>query len=268
MLTELAIADILPQGRQVHPTKDEVKVLAKSIQGEGLRHPIVVSGGVVIDGLKRIEAYKYLDLPKIQALVSENYEEICLELEKAREGESLDVGRQIDLMEVIEPLRMERVTEGKRKAGRARAGTFRGSVKVTTTPIPELLMKATGATRARNEILSTAIRVAKIDPEAREMLAEVAAGKMGVYAFQKWNLGRQREDLIPIVSAEEVRIVMERGLRTLATTVETMSKFGPATVLTLGEREQIAARINYLARGLNALVRLIRREITNEVEEQ
>ena len=268
MLTELAIADIVPQGRQVYLSEDELNVLAKSIQGEGLRHPIVVSDGVVFDGLKRIEAYKHLGLPKIQAMVSENFEEICNALEEGREKKELDIGRQVDLMEVLEPLRLARVTEGKRKAGRARAGTFKGSVKVTVAPIPELLVRATGSSRARNEILSTAIKLAKIDPEVRGALAEVAAGKMGVYSFQKWNLSRQREDLIPVASAEEVRIVMERGLRTLATTVETMSKFGPATVLTLMERDQIAARVNYLARNLQALTRLIRKEIANEVEEQ
>jgi len=60
---------------------------------------------------------------------------------------------------------------------------------------------------------------------------------------------------------------MERGLRTLAMTIETMAKFGAAPQLTLAERQKIMDVLGVRKVALRNLGKKIREGMNQEMEE-
>jgi len=263
--TELVIGDLPPQRREVQATEGEIVELAARIKAVGLKHPITVIDGVIADGLLRVEAYKHLKLKTIPAVVSDDFVELCLALEASREPtETLPTGRVLEIMELLEPARA-RFHHRRRRI----RGVTKKKVEGDTAGIPirKLLGRAVGLSESRVELLKRARQMAEVDDAAKVKLEELRAGTESMYGWNKWVQRRTLAELAPVASADEVRTVMERGLRTIGTALEAMSKFGTATVLTRAEREQVLKELITMRTRLLRLHREIRGGLKDEVEE-
>jgi hypothetical protein len=259
----LVIKDLPPQGRTVTNSKDEIQKLAEDIKERGLEHPIVVCDGKVLDGLKRIEAFKVLGRTEIPALVSTHFAEICLEMAAAR-TEEMSVNRALELIEDL-----HKPKETFLKARKAASGRGKGGLKGPGQGISlrKLMANATGFSEGRLEIALGLVARAQTDPATFNKLVEIRNGTETLYGYQRWRITRPNTLQTAVAPAEEVRLVMERGLRTLATTIEALGKFGSASVLTLSERTQVVEVLNERWRNLRQLMTLIRKGIEQEMEE-
>ncbi len=133
--------------------------------------------------------------------------------------------------------------------------------------IREILHVATGLSIGR---LDKAIQYgaeAQIDPTIRELWESVRRGDQTLYGMDLAVAKLRKPEEDPLGTAEEVRAVMERGLRTLTTTIETMSKFGSANVLTLRERMELSKQVEKRRSAIASLNRKIRDGMQREVEE-
>jgi len=230
----LKLADLLPQGRATTASPEQIKDLALDIQVHGLKHPIIVYDGQVLDGLARIEAFKSLGMEQIAAIVSNRFDELCLALAKSR-SKPMDYPRAVALIELLSGPRHEFVSERRKETGSTKKpakGPAEGM------QVRDLYVAATGMPPGRTELAQRLIARAATDPGSAKKLEEVKAGTVTLYGWKRW-LDRGIEEPVPEAPTDEVRAVMERGLRTLAMTIETMAKFGPASQLTLAERQKI-----------------------------
>jgi hypothetical protein len=259
--TELVISDLLPQARRARIEPGEIAALAKSIKAEGLRFPIIVHDGVVLNGLKRIEAYKILKRDKIPTRIPASILEVAPELEAQREGSDglSTIGRTVELAEALQPLQAAWIRDRRIRAGQARS---RGIVNETNPGMRVMLAQALGMSEGRVEILKSALQKEDVDPDLRAHMDLVRKGLATLYSLQSWLYNRKRMRLLPLVSAEEAREVSERALRSMGAAVEAINKFGSMDMLTRSEREQVAialrdhrAAIGRLASKINTSIR-------------
>lgn len=265
---ELKISDLVPQPREHGASEDEIQTLAKDIKAIGLQHPIVVSDGIVVDGLKRIAALRKLKEHTIPAVVSTELPELAEALEAQRIHRP-DNARLLHLAMALETAKVAYVKQRRTFAGQARGqgGAFPKGAQPTTR---DLMTRATGATYGRMEVLSTLTRLAELDPTVKEKLKDLLKGKQTIYGLQTWVHQRTRGELklIPTATAAEVRAIMERGFRSIATTIEAMGKFGDMSVLTQSERKQLLDSIGAQRSSMLALARAIRRGLVEEEEQE
>lgn len=265
---ELKIDDLIAQPREHDASEDEIATLAKDIKAVGLQHPIVVSDGVVVDGLKRIAALIKLKQEVIPAIVSTDLPELAEALE-AQRVRTPSTTRLIQLTEALAPAKAAYVKARRAFAGkkRGKSGAFPKGTEPTTRM---LVSRATGVPGGKIEVLTTLMRLAELDPVMRSKLAELRRGKGSIYGLQTWMSIRSRGELtlVPTASADEVRAIMERGLRSIATTIEAMSKFGDASVLTQSERKQLLDSIGGQRTSMLALAKRIRQGLIAEEEQQ
>jgi hypothetical protein len=260
----LVIKDLLPQGRILTGTKGEIQKLADDIALRGLDRPIITCDGAVLDGLKRIQAFQLLGRTEIPAMVSDSYPELCLALAEVL-TEEMPVNRLLFTVETLHRPKVAFVKARKAASGRGKTGLKGPGEGVA---IRKLLRDATGVSEGRLEIALGLVAHAKTDPVIAIKLQEIRNGTETLYGYQRWRINRNESLQAPVAPAEEVRQIMDRGLRTLDTTIETISKFGPVTVLTLSERRQISEMLSERWRKLRQLENLIRKGIEQEMEEQ
>jgi len=262
----LDISGMSPQNRPMTASPDEIKALAKDIHDRGLQHPIVVlTNGVVVDGLKRIEAFKHLKVAQIPAVVTDDLPEMEPVVVAARENEPLPVNRTLEMLDDLVEVRAQLNQQRKVESGRRRH--IKKGVKFEPRPtIRAMLVNMTGMSQGRMEIATHIVKRYSVDPEVALKLQQIKDGKETLNGYQAWYLRRNEEFQRPVYPVDEVRTVMERGTRTLATTIEAMGKFGTANVLTLSERTQLVDVIRARASSLFSLARMIRNGITQERE--
>jgi ParB-like nuclease family protein len=262
--TELVIGDLLPQHREVQATEEDIKELAASIEAIGLKHPITVFDGIVVDGLKRIAAYKLLKRKTVPAFVSDDYAELCLHIETCRTpGMAMSLERVLDIIEALNPAREDFIRLRRMEHGRTKR---RAEGPAAGVPLRKLMGQAVGLSESRIELLYRVRRAAEYDAAVKTKLEDLRQGRTTMYEFQRWERRRTLAELAPVVSAEEVRTVMERGLRTIGTALEAMGKFGTASVLTRAEREQVLSGLIEVRTRLLRLHRDIRGGLKDEVE--
>jgi len=258
----LKLADLLPQGRATTASPEQITDLALDIQVHGLKHPIIIYDGQVLDGLARIEAVKSLGAEQILAIVPDRFDELCIALSKSR-GKPMESPRVVALMEHLSDLRHEFVIERRKETGstkKAAKGPAEG------IQVRDLYVAATGVPAGRVELAQRLVARAAIDPGSAKKLQEVKAGEVTLYGYKRW-LEKGIEEPAPEAPADEVRAVMERGLRTLAMTIETMGKFGSASQLTLPERQKIMDVLGTRRTALRNLGKKIREGMNQEMEE-
>lgn len=260
METELVISDLPSQARQVRASKEEIAQLADNIKKVGLQHPIIVTEGIVVEGLKRVAAFKLLKIPTIPAFVSTDYVELCERLTLQRPERDTDLPRAIELVKDLWPSRVEH--------GRSlRSVRRKGRNENYVTP-RAMMGKAIGVGDNRAETLTQAVKYAQIEPEVALKLELMSNGKMSAGEFSRWFLRRPSPSLTGVASTEEVRMVMERGLRTIATAIEAMSKFGDASALTQAERQLIVQNISVQRLKFLQIGREIKRGLEMEMGEE
>jgi ParB-like chromosome segregation protein Spo0J len=262
--TELVIGDLPPQHREVQATEEDIKELAASIGAIGLKHPITVNtDGVVIDGLRRIQAFTLLKRKTIPAFVSDNYAELCQNIAAGRPpGRVMPLDR---VLEIIESLDDARAMFARRR--RTAHGSEKKHLPAAGVPIRRLMSQAVGLSESRVELLNRARRAAEYDAATKAKVEDLRSGRESMYGFQRWEQRRALAQTLPVTSADEVRTVMERGLRTIGTALEAMSKFGPASVLTRAEREQVLSDLIEVRTKVLRLHREVRGGLKDEVEE-
>src|SRR5262245_53066184 len=155
------------QARHVHASKEEIRDLANNIKAHGLTHSIIIADGVVIDGLKRLEAYKALKRDTIPAFVSDNFVELADRLDAAQAGGVTNMPRVIELAQALSVYKDRYTRMRKQYAGaKKHARTYPGY----GLTVRQHLSRALGVSEGRVEILMHSIRVAKADPEIKEKL--------------------------------------------------------------------------------------------------
>lgn len=259
----LKLADLLPQGRATTASPEQIKELAQDIQDNGLKHPIIVSDGQVLDGLARIEAYKSIGLDAIPVIVSDRFDELALAIEKGRDG-PMETPRAVALIGQMQPLRLKFVSDRRRETGstkRPAKGPAEG------VQVRDLFVRATGMTPGRVELAQRLQTRAATDTGSVKKLEEVLAGRLTLYGYKRWLDRNLEEPALEAAPADEVRTVMERGLRTLAMTIETMAKFDTAEQLTLAERQKIMDVLSLRKAALRKLGNRIREGMNHEMEE-
>ena len=258
----LKLADLLPQGRATTASPEQITDLALDIQVHGLKHPIIIYDGQVLDGLARIEAVKSLGAEEIAAITPDRFDELCIALAKGGNG-PMESQRVVALMEHLSDLRHEFVVERRRETGstkKAAKGPAEG------IQVRDLYVAATHVPPGRVELAQRLVSRAATDPGSAKKLQEVKAGTVTLYGYKRW-LEKGVEEPAPEAPADEVRAVMERGLRTLAMTIETMAKFGAAPQLTLAERQKIMDVLGARKVALRNLGKKIREGMNQEMEE-
>lgn len=266
---ELVIDDLPEQKRQLVATEQEILALAKDIKQHGLQHPIAVYDGVVVDGLKRIAALVHLRHRTVPALTSDDFVELCdhIKLSRPEGTPPATISRTLDMIADLWPTRELFTRRQKIAAGKQRhMGRFTQTKASERRTPRSILGGALGWGDNRTEIITLAYRTSLTDPVAREKLEEVRAGLMSIYGWQAWNTNRSVV-LVPTAPAEEVRTVMERGLRAINNALDAMGKFGSVDVLTISERETITKELNQQRVKILQLSKSIRAGILDEVEE-
>ncbi len=261
----LKLADILPQGRATTATPEQIKELAQDIADKGLKHPIIIFDGQVLDGLARIEAYKSLGLAEIPVMVSDRFDELTLALAKSRTSR-LDTSRAVSLIGTLRHPMAQFVSDRRTETGSTKKPATGPAQGIS---LRELIQNATGLSQGRCELAIRLVRRAAIDPESAKRLQEVLSGQMTLYGYKRWFDRLEDEPLVEFeATVDEVRMVMDRGLRVLSTTVETISKFGAAEQLTLGERQKVMDSLTKSTQALRKLSKSIRHGMNSEMEEQ
>lgn len=250
---ELIIEDMKPQDRPVVATRKELRELADDIDANGLKYPILVMDDTVIDGLKRIEAFKLLGRARIPALITTNFGEAAMHLVKVRAGGDIEPGRKIELVEQLEPYRQQhhrlRYYPKLLKENHAQPwGSYRTR---------QLLAMALGAAESYAEAMLLMVKVSATDPEVARRLALVKKGQdtiHGVYHSYRRNRLRQDHVSAPV---SEIRTVVNRGIQTMTTTLEAMNKYGSMLAVPSSERieilkaaEGVRQQLFYFAKGI------------------
>jgi hypothetical protein len=256
----LKLADLLPQERTTEATPEEIQKLADDILINGLKHAIVIFDGQVVDGLARIEAFKILGREEIPAMVSDKFEVLAPSIAKAR-TQVMSEGDAVTRLLILNPA-IDRLVSYRRIT----SGGIKKSGVTLGLSIRELVTMATGLTLGKAEIARRLVRRAS-DPEVLKKIEQIKAGQTTLYGYLRWQQEGEGNELEPVATADEVRLVMNKGLRALATTVETLSKFGPASQLTLTERQKIMDSLSKSLRAGRKLGATIRKGMHEEMEE-
>lgn len=266
---ELKIGDLIPQARQAKATEQEVKSLAKDIEANGQLVPIVVVDGAVYDGLQRIQALKLLKRSTVDAVVVDTLPELALHMadQRAKHPEaynSSNMYRVFEMNEIASKLK-ERLLRNRRMFSGAKKAQLQGVGR--GMPARLLMSMALGISESRVEILSTGLKLAETDLAVKKWMDAIRNGETTLYAMAGWREIRKKEAQLPQAPVEEIRGVMDRGTRAVAMAVEQMSKFGPATTLTIADRQDLVREIEALRAKLLGLKKTIQRGVNAEVEE-
>lgn len=263
--TVIQMGDLLPQSRAAVVRAGEIEALAKDIKAHGLTHKVLVYDGVVLDGLKRIEALRHLKIDYIPVIVPNTLAEAAEALKDQRILEDSDDNntvRAMDLLPALERLRVAWVKYRRTAAGQARWNKEMGGKGISTR---QLLSIALGISPGRVEILQNSLTRATEDSSVRDLLEAVRRGSMSLYGIQTIKHRRKREALYPIVSADEVRSVWERGLRTLGTAIEAIGKFRSVDVVTLAERRDMVKHLDAQRVNISKIMKKINTSIREEM---
>lgn len=260
---ELIIEDLIPQGRPVGATTKELRALADDIHTNGLKHPILVMDGIVVDGLKRIAAFKLLGRARIPALVTTNFGEACFHLEKTREGQQLLVLRVIELVEAMEPFRQRyhKLRYSPKLHEENLAKPWGGLVSRT------LVARAVGMSDSYAEALMQLLKVARSDPEIARRIALIKRGEDTVHGAYQAKRRRHNNHIITNAKPAEIRTTTTNGLQTMETTIAAMAKFGSMLTLPREERITLISAINEVKRELYMVAKGIREGLNMEAKE-
>lgn len=260
---ELIIEDLGPQDRKVDADKKQLRELADDIHTNGLKHSIVVLDGVVIDGLKRIEAFKLLGRARIPALVTNNFGEAALYLEKVREGAQVGPPRNVEIVEQLEPFRQRyhklRYSERLWSLNLAKPwGPFTSRT---------LMAKAIGNSESYTETLLMILKHAPTNEDLARRLALIRRGEDTVHgtywAFRRQVVAQVHSSAKP----EEVKTVMSRGFQTMETTLEAMAKYGAMFSLSREEREDFVQQYQEIRRRIYTATKEIKEGLQTEAKE-
>lgn len=260
---ELIIEDMLPQDRPVTATEKELRALADDIHANGLKHQILVMDGIVVDGLRRIEAFKLLGRARIPALVTLNYGEATFHLAKVREGEKIEPPRSIEIVEALEPYRQQyhKLRYYPKQAAENAAKPW-GSI-----PTRRLLARALGTAESYSEAMLLIIRSASENSEVARRLALVRKGQdtiHGVYKLYRRIATTGGHESAP---ASEIRTTVTRGFQTLDTTLNAMVKYGTMLALPREERVELTRKAEHARRQLYQLAKGIKDGLMMEAKE-
>lgn len=262
------IEDLPPQKREVQISEEELQRLVKDIKDRGLAWPILVTeSGVVLDGLRRIEAYKKMRIKQIPAVVSDELGTLGIAYQDKPRGE-IRMDRVVEILEDVKDIHV-RWNKKRRILAASTAGV--GSAPGAGVATRVLLSYLTGLSEGRVEILLMANRLAEIDTEVKERVDMVRNGYESVYGLRTWLDKRKHPEPVNDTPPAEVWGTMERALRTIGMAIEQMAQFGSATMLTRAQREWISADLgkhrSAMARQRTALVNGVDDERSKESNE-
>lgn len=259
---ELVIEDMLPQGRPVTAIKGELRKLADDIHNEGLKYPILVMDGIVIDGLRRIEAFKLLGRARIPALITTNFGEAALYLEKVRQDAGgFSTRRHVEIVEQLEPFRQR---FHKRRFNRETDDADKPWNDGSSTRA--LLARALGRSESSTEALLFLTKNSNI-PEVERRLALIKRGEDTIHGLRQWIARAHPNSEYANASAPEVTAAMERGFQDLATTLSAMSKYGAMTALSRSHRARLLEEVGKIRRQLYSLAKEIKTGLQLEAKE-
>lgn len=260
---ELIIEDLKPQDRPVAATVKELRALADDIHTNGLKHPILVMDDIVVDGLKRIEAFKLLGRARIPALVTTNYGEATHFLTKVREGAPVEPPRNVEIVEQLDQFRLQyHKMRYYPKMAKANKSAPWGQYSSR-----QLMARALGCAESYAEAIILLTRAADTDPELTRRLALVKKGQDTIHgAYQAYRRRKVREEFAQ-APAEEIRTTTTRGFQTLETTLTAMSKYGTMLSLPREERVTMLLRAEELRRQLYYFTKGLKEGLTIEAKE-
>lgn len=260
---ELIIEDMGPQDRPVAATKRDLRDLADDINANGLNFPILVMDGIVIDGLKRIEAYKLLGRARIPALVTNNFGEAAFFIASVRGDGVLEPPRNVEVAEQLEPFRQQ-YHKIRYYPKLAKENKSKPWGKLSSR---QLLAHALGTAESYAEALILMVGVAKTDPEIARRVALIKKGQDTIHGV--YSLYRRRKGQYEFVNtpAAEIRSTLERGFQTMETTLAAMSKYGSMLTLSRDERAAIVQQIDSIRRQVFHLAKGIKEGLLMEAKE-
>lgn len=262
-MAELVAIDEISTDRVVD-AGDDLTDLTNSIQEIGLQRPITLTQDLdLIDGLRRIEAYRRLGQTHIEAVVTYMYPRACESIQRTREhglhALPLTGERIWEVYKAIHPLLM--IT---------RSHYSRGVPKGKKTPSSggrPLLTRALGIKSEALLQAITQVHRALSNPDlsarAQEAIALIKEGKLSYYGAVPF-LTKQNGLTGNVVAPSEQREMLSNAATTLRATMKAMEQLGP-----LHKRltsEEVNVRITELAQSrtkLNKLIKSLQEEINN-----
>lgn len=259
---ELIIEDMVPQGRPVDADETELRTLADDIHKHGLKHPILVMDGIVVDGLKRVEAFKLLGRARIQAMVTTNFGEATAYLQKVRGTSKFGTRRQIEIAEQLEPFR------ARFHKRRFNADVVEDDAKKSWANIPSrtLLARALGRSESSTEALLFLLKNVQI-PEVGRRLALIKKGEDTIHGLRQWVAKSHPYQDFADASVPEITTAMNRGFQDLNTTLDAMSKYGAMSALSRRQRAQVLSEVDKVRRQLYRLAKEVRTGLQLEAKE-
>lgn len=258
---ELIIGDMIPQGRPVHADKGELRKLADSIHTDGLQHPILVMDGIVIDGLKRVEAFKLLGRARIPAKITTHFGEATEHLEGVRNGGKFGTTRQVEIVEQLEPFR-QRFHKRRYNSDVMDEEDKRWNDISSRT----MLSRAIGRSESSTEALLYLINHIQI-PEVARRLVLIKRGEDTIHGLRQWIAKSHPRQSYANAAAPEITAATDRGFQDLTTTLEAMSKYGAMTALSRAHRAKILGEVEKVRRQLYYMAKEIRTGLQLEAKE-
>lgn len=260
---ELIIEDMVPQGRPVTATEKDLRGLADDIHANGLKHPILVMDDVVVDGLKRIEAFKLLGRARIPAVVTVNYGEATHYLQKVREGEKIEPPRNLEIVDDLEPFRQQ-YHKMRYYPKLAKENAAKPWGKLSTR---KMLAQALGVAESYAEAILLIMKSAAEHSEIARRVALIKKGQDTVHGVYKLYRRIQVTGDHEPAAVAEIRTTTTRGFQTLETTIAAISVHGSMLSLPRSEREEIVRKAELAKRQLFQLTKVIKDGLMMEAKE-
>jgi ParB-like nuclease domain len=255
-----------PREGEALPSDGDIEKLAIDIRDNGLRHPIVIGLVLetqehrIIDGMKRVMAYRRLGWSMIDAIITPNHETAMKEFSKANEGRQLswwESGRVIADLDLIRP-QLPRVLG--HKVGRR------------STVIDATYSRLTGKPAAHiRAVRSAQAAIAAGNPVVQLTLERFYDDLVGVVQLRNDTFGRAGGRDIPSKQAAEL---IKNVQRTLFTSLDQADRIVDFSAMTDEEIDETQEAFIKVYRKLSLFTRRIRGEsisrsrLRNEAEKK
>ena len=247
---------------------DDVSQLAKHIADSGLKMPILVDGdGVLIDGLRRLEALRSLGMTTVEVVHGLLYPNVCEHLKRTREhgveAVPLKPRRIWQIYKQLQPIFYATKAHfqfGVRKGGAKRSAGGRNLLYVA------LGLKSSAPLQA----ISSVYRAAEGDPnlprtrKAQEAVALLDAGEITIYAAVD-HMTKERGLTGNTTKYEDQKRTLEKAAASLRGMVKALENIGPLdSQYPVEDLEKIYKELFDLRSQFYSFVRRFKEEINNK----
>lgn len=260
-MAKVPIADIVTE--RVVPDDTDIDDLVKQIKESGTVEPIIVySDMTLIDGLKRIRAADSLGWREIDAIISDDIQEIVKLLTKVHAGVSLTPQRIYEQHIVLYSLNDRRLMDHKK------AGTW----NLTDRPdgeerfrLSNEIWKASGLScRSAYGRLLSLYRAREGSQKAQWVLERVKDNDLSIQSASYLMTGKRVNTRGVVKDPTEQRRLLESGMRSIITILSGINKIGSPIQISEDEMWQHISKMGEARRLLSTLQSKLRHGIRSQ----